>query len=65
MVFKQILEPSGEWINQTGERVTLLSGHIAYTPEGVNVGWTEFNTLEDCAMAWGLTYQPIEQLPYE
>lgn len=58
MVFKQILEPSGEWINQTGERVTLLSGHIAYTPEGVNVGWTEFDTVEDCALAWGLRFQP-------
>ena len=59
MVFKQISEPTGEWINNEGERVTLLSGHIAYTPLGVNVSWSEFETVEECARTWGLTHQPI------
>ena len=59
MVFKQISEPSGEWINQTGERVTLLSGHIAYTPEGVNVGWVEFESAQECEKEWGLRHEPI------
>ena len=60
MVFKQIAEPTGEWINNDGERRTLLSGHIAYTPDGVNVGWVEFETVEECAQAWGLRFDPPE-----
>lgn len=59
MVFKQIAEPSGDWINHEGERTTLLSGSIAYTPEGINVGWTEFETEEECAQAWGLRHEPV------
>ena len=58
MVFKQVLEASGEWINDRGERVTLLGGYVAYTPQGVNVGWSEFETVEECAQAWGLRFDP-------
>ena len=59
MVFKQVLEAAGEWINNEGERVTLLSGHVAYTPDGVNVGWSEFENTQECEQAWGLRHEPI------
>jgi len=65
MVFKQIVEPGGDWINARGHRVTLLAGNVAYTPDGVNVGWSEFETEEECAQAWGLIYQPEWQNPDE
>ena len=55
MIYKLFIE-EGDWIDiATGERRNLLEANIAWTPEGENVGWTQFSSKEECAQAWGLT----------
>ena len=46
MVYKLFIE-DGEYIDRTSkEPRNLLCSNWADTPEGINVGWTEFETLE-------------------
>ena len=59
MVFKQFDDPSGDWIDTEGKRVILVSGNAAYTPDGLNAGWTEFESVEECEKEWGLRYNRI------
>ena len=46
MVYKLFIE-DGEYQDKTTKEIrNLLEATIAYTPDGINVGWTEFETLE-------------------
>ena len=46
MVYKLFIE-EGEYQDKTTKEIrNLLEANIAYTPDGINVGWTEFETLE-------------------
>ena len=46
MVYKLFIE-DGEYQDKTTKEIrNLLEANIAYTPDGINVGWTEFETLE-------------------
>lgn len=46
MVYKLFIE-DGEYQDKTTKEIrNLLEAAIAYTPDGINVGWTEFETLE-------------------
>ena len=46
MVYKLFIE-DGEYVDKTTkEPRNLLSANWADTPDGINVGWTEFETLE-------------------
>lgn len=58
MVYK-VLNEDGAWKDAiTGERRNLLEANTAWTPEGINVGWTEFSSIEAAAESFGL-------VPYE
>ena len=58
MVCKLFIE-EGEYLDiETQEPRNLMCVEIAYTPEGINVGWTEFDSVEECMEAWGLELKP-------
>jgi len=58
MVCKLFIE-EGEYLDiKTQEPRNLMCVEIAYTPEGINVGWTEFDSVEECMEAWGLELKP-------
>lgn len=61
MVYK-LYNEGGEFQKiDTKERVNLCSCEIAITPEGVNVGWTEFDTLELAMEYFGIEkYEEIQ-----
>ena len=40
----------------TKERKNLLWCETAYTPEGINVGWDEFETLEEAMEFYNIEY---------
>ena len=47
MVYK-IIKETGDYIDAiTGEDVNLLECDIAHTPDGINVGWAEFQSIEE------------------
>jgi hypothetical protein len=57
----KIFNENGDYIvSSTGERVNLLCGPQADTPEGLNVGWTQFNSVEEACQEWGLEYLKLE-----
>lgn len=50
--------PHGVYIKPDGSRYDLLCVGNIRTPQGLNVGWFSFDTLDDCLAAWELTYSP-------
>ena len=60
MVYKKIQNEQGSYIDAEQVRWDILEAHEAYTPQGKNVGWDEFDSLEAAVQAYGLTYSPIE-----
>lgn len=61
MVYKKIQNEKGDYRDSQNVRYDVLEAHEAWTPQGKNVGWDEFASLEKSAAAYGLTYKPIEQ----
>lgn len=61
MVYKKIQNEEGPYIDNKQVRYDILEAHEAYTPEGLNVGWDEFENIEVAAKAYGLTYDPIQE----
>jgi len=60
MVYKLFIE-DGEYRDRlTKEGRNLMEAEIAYTPEGINVGWDEFNSLEDAIYSYNIELKPKE-----
>ena len=54
MVYK-IFNETGDYVDATTkEPRNLLSANWAETPEGLNIGWTEFNSLEEAIAYFNL-----------
>lgn len=62
MVYKKTQNEEGNYIDAQQTRWDILEAHEAWTPEGKNVGWDEFDSLEQAAQAYGLTYGPLEEV---
>lgn len=62
MVYKKTQNEEGNYIDVQQTRWDILEAHEAWTPQGKNVGWDEFDSLEKAAQAYGLTYDPLEIL---
>jgi hypothetical protein len=60
MVYKKIQNEQGSYIDKQQVRWDILEAHEAYTPQGKNVGWDEYDSLEQAANAYGLKYDPVE-----
>lgn len=58
MVYKLFIEEGLYQDKDTKEPRNLLEANIAYTPEGINVGWTELENLETA-----LEYFNLELIP--
>ena len=55
MVYKKIQNEAGEYIDNKQVRWDVLEAHEAWTPQGKNVGWDEYENLEAALAAYGLT----------
>jgi hypothetical protein len=60
MIYKLFIEEGLYQDKDTKEPRNLLEANIAYTPEGINVGWTELENLETA-----LEYFNLELIPEE
>ena len=61
MIYKLFLE-EGEYVDKTtGEPRNLMEVEIAYTPDGINVGWTELDNLEAAMLYFNLDPKAVEE----
>lgn len=59
MIYCKIVQVDGDYIDAEGTRWMVNSCRRIRTTEGVNVGWTEFPSLDTALKAWGL--EPVAQ----
>ena len=58
MVYKLFLEEGKYRDITTKEDRNLMEVEIAYTPEGINVGWDQFNSIEEAMIAYNIELKP-------
>lgn len=55
MYYRLINDDDGDY-EKDGVRYVLLECNAAYTPQGLNAGYTSFPGKNDAVQAWGLQY---------
>lgn len=58
MMYRTEASNQGDYMTSDGTRCTLLCCRRVRTHAGVNIGWTAFDTLEECCKAWSLFFSP-------
>ena len=58
MKIKREMDENGEWMDADGQRYSLLVVRRLRNAAGVNVGYEDFDSLDDALAAWGL--EPVE-----
>ena len=61
MMYKKIENAQGNYIDKKQVRFDILEAHEAWTPDGLNVGWDEYDSIEAAAIAYGLTLSPLPE----
>lgn len=61
MVYRKVQDENGNYKDNNGTRFTIREAHEAWTPQGKNVGWDEFENIEQAAQTYGLTYDPLPE----
>jgi len=61
MVYK-LFKEEGKYRNKlNGESRHLIEATIAYTPDGINVDWDEFDSIEEAMAHYNIELIPVEQ----
>lgn len=58
MIYKLFIEEGKYRDITTHEDRNIMEVEIAYTPEGINVGWDEFGSLEEAMVAYNIELKP-------
>ena len=58
MIYKLFLEDGDYRDKTTREGRNIMEVEVAHTPEGINVGWDEFNSLEEAMDAYNIELKP-------
>ena len=56
MVYKAVKNKKGVYQGSDGALFDILEAINVMTPQGKNVGWDTFNSIEEAAKSFGLTY---------
>ena len=56
MVYKAFENENGVYRNNEGILFDIFEATNVITPQGKNVGWDEYENIEEAAAAFGLTY---------
>jgi hypothetical protein len=62
MVSKLFIEEGDYICKETGEPRNMMVVEIAYTPDGINVGWDEVNNEEEAMTLYNIERKPIEEV---
>jgi hypothetical protein len=60
MIYKLFLEEGLYQDKDTKEPRNMMEVEIAYTPDGINVGWDEFNSIEEAMTHYNIELKPVE-----
>jgi hypothetical protein len=60
MIYKLFIEDGDYRDIDTLEPRNMMEVNIAYTPDGINVGWDKFNSIEDAMQHYNIELKPIE-----
>jgi hypothetical protein len=60
MIYKLFIEDGDYRDIDTLEPRNMMEVEIAYTPDGINVGWDEFNSIEEAMQHYNIELKPIE-----
>jgi hypothetical protein len=60
MIYKLFIEDGDYRDIDTLEPRNMMEVNIAYTPDGINVGWDEFNSIEEAMQYYNIELKPIE-----
>lgn len=63
MVYKKFQNEKGDYKDNQNVRYNVLEAHEAYTPQGKNMGWDEFENMDAALAAYGLTFDPLPPEP--
>jgi len=58
MIYKLFLEEGKYRDITTHEDRNMMEVEVAYTPDGINVGWDEFNSIEEAMVAYNIEIKP-------
>ncbi len=58
MVYKLFIEEGKYQDKTTRELRNMMEVEIAYTPEGINVGWDQFNSIEEAMDFYNIELRP-------
>ena len=61
MKIKRIQTDDGEWRDENGQRWALVVVRRLRNAAGVNVGFEEFESVEEALVAWGLQELTMEE----
>jgi hypothetical protein len=61
MIYKLFNEQGLYQDKDTLEPKNMMEVEIAYTPEGINVGWDEFDSIEQAMEAYNIELIPVEE----
>lgn len=56
MMYKLEENKQGEYVDRDGTRYHVNECNAAYTPDGLNAGYTEFASEDEMMAAWSLTH---------
>ena len=61
MVYKVVESEYGAYKASDGSLYEIMEAINVMTPQGKNVGWTEYDSIEEAAAAFNLTYNPMTE----
>ena len=62
MIYKLFLEDGDYQDIDTKEPRNMMEVEIAYTPDGINVGWDEFNSIEEAMAYYNIELKPQDNV---
>ena len=62
MVYKLFNEEGLYQDKATLEPKNMMEVTIAHTPDGINFGWDEFNSIEEAMEAYNIELTPVEEI---
>ena len=61
MIYKLFIEDGDYRDIDTLEPRNMMEVEIAYTPDGINVGWDRFNSIEEAMQYYNIELKPIDE----
>ena len=58
MIYKLFIEDGGYQDIDTKEPRNMMEVEIAYTPDGINIGWDEFNSKDEAMSHYNIQVKP-------